>query len=338
MHLFSIPKLELIQSFEGFGESVAELGFGPGEDFCVYALGRLGKVSAWPRKKKEPLFEGRVEKLNGQIASAAFYAEKECFALAQQSPFEKGEPLSRQSLLHRDPLKDRPKGELVTLYSASDQKCARPFLWQVEPDACTERITHSIKFTPNGQGVVLAGIEATFDPAGDWIGYSRWLLLWKPDEQRLLATLLLDRDITPPWNIHQCIAIDPTGAFIAVGALSEAHVKEQDYALGGRSVYALSQLREASQLANSIEFEAPEPYVDLGSLESVPTSMAFSPDGYLLAMGDEEGFCVAEWRRGSEGFLEGVDSEEGLSHLLFSPEGKYLICAYKDGSLETLRL
>ncbi len=89
VHLFSFPKLELIQSFEGFGESVAELGFGPGEDFCVYALGRLGKVSAWPRKKKEPLFEGRVEKLNGQIASAAFYAEKECFALAQQSPFEK---------------------------------------------------------------------------------------------------------------------------------------------------------------------------------------------------------------------------------------------------------
>lgn len=338
VRLYSLPKLELVRALEGFGEAPSALGFGSPEAHEILALGTSGSVAAWSSNKSEPLFQGRADVLSGDVAAAAFYPKTACFALAQQSPFARGEPLSRQSLLHRDPLKVHPKGELVALYSAPEQSFSHRFLWKLEEDTCTERITHSIQFMPNGQSVVLAGIEATFDPAGDWIGYGRHLLLWKPEERRLLAALSLDRDVMPPWNVHQCIAVDPSGSFIAVSALSEAHVREQDYALGERAVYSLSQFQKPNLAVNSIEFNPPEPFSHLGSLESMPSAMAFSPDGFLLAMAGGDGVCAAEWRRGAEGYLGGVDAEDDATQVLFTPNGKHLVCGYKDGSLEIFRL
>ncbi len=82
------------------------------------------------------------------------------------------------------------------------------------------------------------------------------------------------------------------------------------------------------------DIETGELLVEFGA-GALVQSLAFSPDGQILASGGSfESSMVQLWSAGSGSLLRSLEnSSGGITHLLFSPDSKYLVSASYDGTL-----
>ncbi len=76
-----------------------------------------------------------------------------------------------------------------------------------------------------------------------------------------------------------------------------------------------------------------EQSVTFGKHEEMVTSLAFSPDGKMLASTDSKNNIVKLWDLNGKQLLTLKEDKEGIYSVIFSLDGKTLITTYYDGTV-----
>ena len=151
------------------------------------------------------------------------------------------------------------------------------------------------------------GLEIRISPDGSWLAGAAGKFVWRVDltSKKITATKVLE----DPMDIVPCpIAFSPNGKVIAIACQARLRVKVHEVELcDTRNLGSFAVLRD----------DAPP-----------PTSLSYSPDGSLSAIGDRGG-DVAIWDVGAAKRKRRVSvftnpGSRTISDLVFSPHGKLL--------------
>jgi hypothetical protein len=291
----------------------------------AYFVNEAGEALAYRVAAGELAWRAPVEKLGGKVGIAAASARGGIVALGRHTTSV------RRSLT-------REATETILLFSFADRRVIGELSWSGRVGFADNRTTHSVGLTADGSALALAGIEAAFDTDEDWLGFRCYAALFQTDPVDEKGILFHYGDYAPPWGVRQVIAIHPQGTHLGLVTTCETRGAEHTYTLGDREVIAASQLRPKGHYQHGSDDGLDDPFRHLGSLETEPTALAFSPDGSLLALADAGGASVADWTQGTSGYLDDLGCDAGVTSVLFSPSGGALIYGRADGVIEIVKI
>ena len=222
-----------------------------------------------------------------------------------------------------------------------------------------ERSAHTIAFSPDGQilasggwpdpdrtvhlwdvstqeevgGLRLPGprgvIAVAFTPDGNTlaVGYGHGdIALWDMETQRLITRQIVVRDtpVSVPWTL----AFSPDGRVLAAGGHTPPYVNPRaGYEAPFISLWKVPTL----ELVGSFEGHAR----DIHRQEYAVSSIAFSPEGSLLASGSDWDYTVRLWEVATQRQIAMLSKNriEAINVVAFSPDGAILASGGDDGKI-----